>query len=166
MTNGGAGDPPGVLKLDFAAGSGFIDKFKAFIRRGNVIDLAVGVIIGGAFGKIVSSLVADIIMPPLGMLLARLDFRSLKWTLKPAQGQEPAVTVNYGAFLSTCLDFLLVALVIFLAVEIVHRVHKAPPPVEPQTRECPFCASSIPKRAIRCPQCIVDLCERADRLSP
>ena len=149
--------PFGFFSADLRATTTFVEKFKAFIRRGNVIDLAVGVIIGGAFGKIVSSLVTDVIMPPLGMLLARLDFKHLKWVLKPAQGPDPEVAICYGTFLSTVLDFLLVALVIFVVVELVHRVHRVPPPAPPQTRECPYCASMIPLKAVRCPQCIVDL---------
>ncbi len=143
-----------LLKNELRRTTPFVDKFKSFVRRGNVIDLAVGVIIGGAFGRIVSSLVGDVLMPPLGLLLARIDFRRLKWTLKPARGNEDAVTVNYGEFLSNVLDFFLVSLVVFAAVEVIHRVHRAS---TPDAVECRFCASSIPRKAVRCPHCTSDL---------
>jgi len=153
----------GCFEKELEGTTSFLDKFKAFIRRGNVVDLAVGVIIGGAFGKIVTSLVNDVVMPPLGLLLSRFDFKNLKWTLKSAQGAEPAVTINYGVFLSTCVDFLLVALVIFVVVELVHRLHQSPEPPKADTRECPYCASSISVKAKRCPQCISNLQSDSER---
>ena len=137
----------------------FLNEFKTFIKRGNVLELAVGVIIGASFGKIVGSLVSDIVMPPVGLLLARLDFRQLKLILKPAQGSEAAVTLNYGVFLSTILDFMIVAVVIFFLVQIVQHLHRRPPAATPDTRECPFCTQLISKRATRCPHCTSDLAE-------
>jgi len=137
----------------------FVDDFKTFIKRGNVMELAVGVIIGTAFGRIVSSLVGDIVMPPLGLMLAKLDFRQLKVVLKEARGGEAAVTVNYGVFLSTILDFLVVSLVIFLLVQIVQHLHRRPPAPTPDARECPYCTELISKRATRCPRCTSELSE-------
>jgi large conductance mechanosensitive channel len=139
-----------------------LNEFKKFIMRGNVIDLAVGVIIGGAFGKIVSSLVNDIIMPPLGLLLGSVPFNDLFITLKGdtyktlAEAQDAgAVTINYGSFISTFVDFLLIALVIFLIIRQINKLtaKPAPAPAAPTTKECPFCCSLIPLKATRCPQC-------------
>jgi large conductance mechanosensitive channel len=144
-----------LLKKELRRTTSFVEKFKAFVRRGNVIDLAIGVIIGGAFGKIVSSLVSDVLMPPLGLLLARIDLHHLKWVLKKGSDGEDAVAINYGVFLGSVLDFLLVALVIFLAVEAIHRLYHAPPP--PETVECPFCASIIARKARRCAHCTSEL---------
>jgi large conductance mechanosensitive channel len=136
-------------------------EFRDFAARGNVIDLAVGVIIGAAFGKIVTSLVNDVIMPPIGMLIGRVDFKSLFFSLN---GQTYATiddakkvsapTINYGVFLNTVLEFLIVAFVVFLLVRQLNRwlPPAQVPPAEPK-RDCPYCASSIPTRSRRCPFC-------------
>ena len=99
-----------------------IKKFREFAMRGNVIDLAVGVIIGAAFGKIVSSLVANIIMPPLGLLIGGVDFKSFQWVLKPATGDAPAVVMQYGIFLQTIFDFVIIAFAIFMAIKLMNRL--------------------------------------------
>ncbi len=140
--------------------------FKAFVLRGNVIDLAIAVIIGTSFGKIVTSLVNDIIMPPLGLLLGGVDFSSLfinisgtKYaTLADAQAAG-AATINYGVFINTVIDFLIVAVVIFLMVRQINRMQrpKAEPPKEPTTKECPFCCTTIAIKATRCPNCTSQL---------
>ena len=135
-----------------------LKEFRDFAARGNVIDLAVGVIIGAAFGKIVTSLVNDVIMPPIGLIIGRVDFKSLFWsldgqtyaTLDEAK-KASAPTINYGVFLNTVLEFLIVAFVVFLLVRQVNRW--MPPPVPEPKRDCLFCASSIPSRARRCPFC-------------
>ena len=139
---------------------GLISEFKTFINRGNVMDLAVGVIIGAAFGKIVTSLVNDVVMPPVGALLGSMDFsnlfidlsRSGAKTLAEAKAAG-AATINYGLFINTCLDFLIVSFVIFLMVRWINRLKSAPPPVLPTSKECPFCISAIPLKASRCPHC-------------
>jgi len=136
-------------------------EFKAFILRGNVVDLAVGVIIGGAFGKIVSSLVSDIIMPPIGLILGRVNFTSLYINLsgKPYASLEEAkaagaATVNYGVFINNLIDFLIVALAIFLIIKQINRLQAKPAPAgPPTTKECPYCFSTIPIKAVRCPNC-------------
>jgi large conductance mechanosensitive channel len=141
--------------------------FKAFVLRGNVLDLAVAVIIGTAFGKVITSLVNDIIMPPLGLLLGRVDFSSLFISLSgvpyaslPDAQAAGAPTLNYGVFIKALVDFLIVALVIFILVRVVTRAQqarasKAPPALT--TRECPFCTSTISLKATRCPQCTTEL---------
>ena len=137
-------------------------EFREFAMRGNVVDLAVGIIIGAAFGKIVTSLVNDIIMPPLGLVLGRVDFSNLFINLSGqpfASLAETKVagapTINYGVFLNTVMDFVIVAFAIFLLVRFINRLSRQleATPAAPATRECPFCLSSIPLRATRCPQC-------------
>ena len=140
--------------------------FRAFIVRGNVLDLAVAVIIGAAFGKIVSSFVNDIIMPPVGLLLGNVDFSSLYLNLSPTQYPTfadalaaGAPTINYGAFISTVIDFLIVSGMIFLIVRAVQRLEslraaESPPPT---TKDCPHCISTIPLKATRCPYCTSQL---------
>ncbi len=135
-------------------------EFREFAMRGNVIDLAVGIVIGAAFGKIVSSLVNDIIMPPLGLILGQVDFSNLFINLsaKPygslAEAKAAgAPTINYGLFINTVIDFLIVAFAIFLMVRAINRLKRAPPPATPTTRPCPYCLSSIPLEATRCPAC-------------
>jgi large conductance mechanosensitive channel len=138
--------------------------FREFIARGNVIDLAVGVIIGGAFGKIVSSLVSDLVMPPLGLLLGKIDFSSLFINLseKPvktlAEAKAAGVpTINYGVFVDNVIQFFILAFVVFLMVRAVGRVYKT---VE-TTKPCPFCAEKIPVAAKRCGHCTSDLTEKS-----
>ena len=139
-----------------------LKQFKEFAMRGNVIDLAVGVIIGAAFGKVVSSLVQDVIMPPIGLLLRGVDFSNLFITLKLGQHYDSlkaakdagAPTLNYGIFLNNILDFLIVAFCVFLLVRQVNRWTKKPEPAAaPTTKECPQCAMSIPIKARKCPHC-------------
>ena len=140
--------------------------FREFIQRGSVVDLAVGVVIGGAFGKIVTSFVNDILMPPIGLLLGRVDFANLfislsgqpYATLEEAQAAG-AATVNYGLFINTVIDFLIVSLMIFLMVRQINRMRRQQevPPEEPTTKECPHCLSAIPLKATRCPFCTSDL---------
>lgn len=101
-----------------------IKEFRDFAMRGNVVDLAVGVIIGAAFGKIVSSLVANIIMPPLGLLIGGVDFKQFKWILKPAEGATPPVVMEYGIFIQTVFDFVIVAFAIFIAIKLMNKLHK------------------------------------------
>ena len=134
-----------------------LKEFREFAARGNVIDLAVGVIIGAAFGKVVSSLVTDIIMPPIGMALGRVDFSNLFAALNGvtyASLEEAkkagAPTLNYGLFLNTCLEFLIVAFAVFLLVKQVNRLKG---PVIIDTRDCPFCLSKMAIKATRCPAC-------------
>lgn len=139
-------------------------EFKTFIARGSVVDLAVGVIVGAAFGKIVTSFVNDILMPPIGLLLNSVNFANLfitlsggtYKTLEEAQAAG-AVTMNYGLFINTIIDFLIVAFVIFLVVKQVNRLKKPAPPAEPTTKECPYCLSAIPIKATRCPHCTSEL---------
>jgi large conductance mechanosensitive channel len=140
---------------------------KAFVMRGNVLDLAVAVILGASFGRVVTSLVNDIIMPPLGLLLGKVDFSSLFVSLTGtsyaslAEAQAAgAPTLNYGVFIKALVDFLIVALVIFLMIRAVSRAQrgKAPEaPPAPTTKECPFCCSTISLKATRCPQCTSEL---------
>ena len=133
-----------------------LDEFKAFAMKGNMVDMAVGIIIGAAFGKIVSSLVNDIIMPPIGLLLGGVNFTDLKLVLKGATETVPAVTWNYGNFIQVIIDFLIVAWAVFLLVKGMNRLRRneeTATPTESTTRECPRCLSSIPRKATRCPQC-------------
>jgi large conductance mechanosensitive channel len=136
-------------------------EFREFAARGNVVDLAVGVIIGAAFGKIVTSLVNDMVMPPIGMIIGRIDFKNLFVALNGqsyaslADAQKAgAPTLNYGVFLNTVLEFFIIAFVIFLMVRQINRLKTpAPTPPTPEARDCPFCISRIPLKATRCPQC-------------
>jgi len=137
-----------------------LKEFKEFATRGNVVDMAVGIIIGAAFGRIITSLVGDVIMPPIGLVLGRVDFSGLFWNLsgKPydtlaAAKAAGAATINYGVFLNTVVDFLIVAFVIFLLVRQINRWSKPAPVPPPATKECPYCFSAIPVRATRCPYC-------------
>jgi large conductance mechanosensitive channel len=130
-----------------------IKEFKAFIMRGNVVDLAVGVIIGAAFGKIVSSLVNDILMPPLGMLIGGIDFSEMALTLKAPLGSIKPVVIHYGLFINNVIDFLIVAFCVFLVVKGVSTLKKSPPPAEPTEKNCPQCAMLIPIQAKKCGHC-------------
>jgi large conductance mechanosensitive channel len=139
-------------------------EFKAFAMKGNVIDMAVGIVIGVAFGKIITSLVNDIIMPPLGLLLGNLDFSNLFINLsgQPLNSLAEAkalgvATINYGVFLNTIIDFLIVALAIFIVIKQINRFKAKPLPAAPNTKECGFCFTQIPIKAIRCPNCTSEL---------
>jgi len=138
---------------------GMLKEFKEFAMRGNVVDMAIGIIIGGAFGKIVSSFVADVIMPPIGMLLGGVDFSSLAITLRAKTATAEAVAVKYGVFINTVLDFIIVAFVIFIAIKQMNRLKKkeVAAPVAPSTKECPKCFSTISIKATRCPNCTSEL---------
>jgi large conductance mechanosensitive channel len=129
-----------------------IKEFKAFIMRGNVMDLAVAVIIGGAFGKIVTSLVSDIIMPLIGLIIGGIDFTGLAFTIGSAK-------ITYGNFINNLIDFIIIALVIFLMIKLFDNLKKKPVPVvaEPTTKECPRCFTSISIKATRCPNCTSEL---------
>jgi large conductance mechanosensitive channel len=130
-----------------------LKEFKDFAMRGNVMDLAIAVIIGGAFGKIIASLVNDILMPLIGLLLGGIDFSGLAFTVKEA-------SINYGLFIQAVVDFLIVAFVIFLLVRTLNKMKKPAPaaaPAEPTTRECPYCFSTISIKATRCPYCTSQL---------
>jgi large conductance mechanosensitive channel len=139
-------------------------EFKEFIMRGNVMDMAVGIIIGAAFGKIVSSFVSDVLMPPIGMLLGKIDFSSLFINLSgqtyetlEAAKKAGAPTLNYGLFINTVIDFLIVAFAIFLVIKQINRLKRQPGPAPVNTKECPFCFSVIPVKASRCPLCTSEL---------
>ena len=146
--------------------------FKAFIMRGNVVDMAVGIIIGAAFGAIISSLVKDVIMPPVGLALGKIDFSNLAAVIKQGSPVGPyetlaaaqtagAVTLNYGLFINTIINFLIIAFVVFFfIVRPIARMQapkKAAEPVAPTAKECPFCYTSIPIKATRCPNCTSSL---------
>lgn len=130
-------------------------EFREFAMRGNVVDMAVGIVIGGAFGKIVSSLVKDVIMPPVGLLLGNVDFSKLAITLRDKREALEAVTINYGLFINTVLDFVIVAFAIFIVIKQMNRFKKAAP--APTTRDCPHCFTAIPIKATRCPHCTSEL---------
>ena len=141
-----------------------LKEFKEFAMRGNVMDMAIGIIIGAAFGKIVTSLVNDVIMPPLGLALGRVDFAKLYLNLShqpfpnlAAAKEAGAPTINYGIFINNIIDFLIVAFVLFLVVRQMNRLRKPAPAVEVATRECPYCLSSVPKKATRCLYCTSEL---------
>jgi len=144
-----------------------LKEFKEFALRGNVVDMAIGIIIGAAFGKIVTSFVNDILMPPIGLLLGQVDFSNLFINLsgQPVASLEEAqaagvATINYGIFINTVLDFIIVAFVVFLFVRQINRMQREEEeaaPAEPETKECPYCLSQIPQKAIRCPHCTSEL---------
>ncbi len=149
-----------------------LKEFKDFALRGNVMDMAVGIIIGAAFGSIVNSLVKDILMPPLGWLLGGVDFENFYITIASGSPAGPylsladaqaagAVTVNYGLFINAIISFLIIALAMFLLIRAVNRLQQGKPgeeqAPEPATKECPFCLSSIPQGATRCPHCTSQL---------
>jgi large conductance mechanosensitive channel len=137
-----------------------LKEFKEFAMKGNVLDMAIGVIIGGAFGKIVSSMVSDVLMPPLGLVLGKVDFSSLflnlSGTPQPSLAAAKAAgapTINYGVFLQTVLDFIIIAFVIFLLVKQVNRLKTPAAPAAPTTKDCPLCLSTIPIKATKCAHC-------------
>jgi len=128
-------------------------EFKEFAMRGSVLDMAVGIIIGGAFGTIVASLVADVLMPPIGMLLGKVDFANLSIKL------SDTVAIGYGKFINAVISFLIVAFCLFLIIRAMNRLKKkaeAPAPA-PATKDCPFCATAVPIKAVRCPHCTSEL---------
>lgn len=150
----------------------FLNEFKKFAMRGNVIDMAIGIIIGAAFGKIVDSLVKDVIMPPLGLLLGKVDFTNLYVTLKDGVPEGPyssldlaqkagAITINYGSFVNTIISFLIVALAVFVLIKTINTLQEKMEDQKaaeaPTTKECPFCFSTINIRATRCPDCTSEL---------
>jgi large conductance mechanosensitive channel len=139
-------------------------EFKEFVMRGNVLDLAVGIIIGAAFGKIITSLVSDIVMPPIGLVLGKVDFANLFIDLSGAHHATlaaakaaGAATINYGLFLNAVIDFLIMAFIIFMVVRQANRLKREPAPPTPTTKECQFCGTVIPIRAVRCPNCTSQL---------
>lgn len=145
-------------------------EFKEFAIRGNVVDMAVGIIIGAAFGAIVSSLVADVIMPPIGLLLGKVDFSNLFVVLEAgttpgpyetlaAAKQAGAVTLNIGVFINTIISFLIIAFAVFLVIRQINKLRRKAeaPPAEPTTKQCPFCLLAVPLKAIRCPYCTSQL---------
>ncbi len=143
-----------------------LKEFREFAMRGNVVDMAVGIIIGAAFGKIVSSLVADIIMPPIGVLLGGVDFSEIYVNLSDgefatlAAAQEAgAATMNFGIFINTVIDFVIVAFAIFMVIRAMNNMKRKEeaPPAEPTTKDCPHCLSEIPIKATRCAHCTADL---------
>ena len=145
--------------------------FKEFAMRGSVVDMAVGIVIGAAFGTIVKSFVDDVLMPPIGLLLGNVDFSNLFITLKDgAKAAGPyaslvaakaagAVTLNLGLFINTIISFVIIAFAVFLVIKGLNRMkqEEVAPPAEPTTKECPFCLSSIPLKATRCPHCTSEL---------
>lgn len=139
-----------------------LKEFKEFLARGNVIDLAVGLIIGVAFGKIVTSLVDGVIMPPIGMFLGKVDFANLFYVLDNSKGVPASLVdaktkgipvIAYGAFINDLVNFVIIALVIFLLIKMINRIRRK----DTSTKDCPFCLSAIPLAATRCPHCCVDL---------
>ncbi|MBN2083674.1 MAG: large conductance mechanosensitive channel protein MscL [Anaerolineales bacterium] len=143
-----------------------LKEFKEFILRGNVLDLAVAVIIGGAFGKVISSLVTDILMPPLGLILGKVDFNDLYINMSGtpyaslAEAQAAgALTLNYGVFLDNLISFLIIGAAVFLIIKLANSLQRLRPVEKPAptTKECPFCISSIPIKATRCPNCTSEI---------
>ncbi|MCE9645540.1 MAG: large conductance mechanosensitive channel protein MscL [Chloroflexi bacterium] len=127
-----------------------LKEFKEFVMRGNVLDLAIAVIIGGAFGKIVGSLVNDILMPVIGLLIGGINFSGLSTTVGEA-------VITWGVFVQAIFDFLIIAFVIFLIVKLANKMKKAPAPADPTTKDCPYCLSVIPIKATRCAHCTSEL---------
>ncbi len=147
----------------------FLKEFKEFAMKGNVIDLATGVVIGAAFGKIVSSLVNDVVMPLIGLAVGKLDFTNLFISLDgnhyatlEAAREVGAATLNYGVFLTNILDFLIIAFAIFIVIKQINRLKKKPDPAPVTTKDCPFCQSTINIKAVKCPNCTAELEEAAD----
>ncbi len=145
-------------------------EFKEFVMRGNVVDMAVGVVVGAAFATIAKSLVDDVIMPPIGLMLGGVDFANLFLVLKPGANPGPylkladakaagAVTINYGVFINSIVSFLIVAFAVFMVIRAINRMHRPEPApaAAPTTKECVYCASTVPIKAIRCPHCTSEL---------
>lgn len=138
---------------------GILKEFKEFAMRGNVVDMAVGIIIGGAFGKIISSLVNDVIMPPIGLMLGGVDFKDLMFVLKPATETTSAVAIKYGSFVNVVIDFLIVAFAIFMVIKGMNSLKKKEEPKKeaPKTKECQYCLSQVPVKAVKCAFCSSEL---------
>jgi large conductance mechanosensitive channel len=143
---------------------GFVSEFKEFAMKGNVLDMAIGIIIGAAFGSVVNSLVKDIIMPPIGLILGKVDFTNLFISLSgvhydtlAAAQAAGAPTINYGTFINTVISFLIVAFVVFLIVRRVNAMRSKPMPPAPNTKECPYCKESVSLAAVRCPHCTSEI---------
>ncbi len=146
-----------------------LKEFREFVMRGNVVDMAVGIVIGAAFGTIVKSLVSDLLMPPIGLLLGKTDFSNLFVLLKDGQTAGPyasladaqkagAVTLNYGLFVNSVISFLIVAFAVFMVIRAINRMRRQEEePAEPTAKDCPFCLSAIPIKAVRCPHCTSSL---------
>ncbi len=136
---------------------GMMKEFKEFALKGNVVDMAIGIVIGGAFGKIISSFVKDVLMPPIGLLLGGVDFSKLAITLKEGKDGAEAVLMKYGVFINTIIDFIIIALAIFFVVRKLNSLQeKIEGPEEEEevtTKECPYCLSEIPIKATRCAHC-------------
>ena len=140
------------------------NEFKEFIMRGNVIDLAIGVVIGAAFGKIVTSFVEDVLMPPIGLLLGGADFSNLFINLSgkaypsiAAAKAAGAATLNYGIFLNNIINFLIIAFAIFLLIKQINRMQRPAPAAAPTTKDCPYCLSAVPLKATKCAHCTAEL---------
>ncbi len=147
---------------------GFLREFRDFAARGNVFDLAVGIVVGAAFGKITASFVKDIIMPPIGLLIGGIDFSELYINLSGTHyanladaTKAGAPTINYGVFINTLIDFIIIAFAVFLLVRFVNRMKAKPPPPSPEatSKDCPYCLSTIPAKATRCAHCTSELPE-------
>ncbi len=143
---------------------GMMQEFKEFAVKGNVVDLAVGVIIGGAFGKIVTSFVSDIVMPPLGMVMGKVNFTDLFINLSDtpydslkAAKDAGAPVISYGVFINTMIDFIIIAFVIFMVIKQINRMKKEPAPAPPNTKDCPYCLSAVPVKATKCGFCTSDI---------
>jgi len=152
--------------------SSMLTDFKAFIMRGNVVDMAVGIVIGAAFGAIVSSIVKDVMMPPIGLVLGNIDFSNLSIVIKEGSVPGPysslaaaqaagAITINYGLFINTLINFLIIAAVVFFLIirplAKLQTIKQGATPAAPTNKDCPYCATSIPIKAIRCPNCTSEL---------
>jgi large conductance mechanosensitive channel len=134
-----------------------LSEFKDFALKGNVMDMAIGIILGAAFGKIVASFVNDVLMPPIGLALGGVNFAELGKTLKVAEGEAAAVVVKYGAFIQTIIDFLIIAGTIFLVVKVMNNAKKKEEAAAPDTKDCPKCLSAIPLAATKCAHCTSDV---------
>lgn len=136
---------------------GILTEFRKFAIKGNVMDMAIGIIIGGAFGKIITSLVNDVIMPPIGTLLGSVDFSELAIELQAATEGKEAVLLKYGLFINQIIDFTIVAFAMFLVIKQMNRLKAEPPPSDPTEKDCPECCTKIPIAAKRCPHCTSQL---------